>query len=187
MELIKLFIIPLSLAILGYLTKTIIELIVNKKERIFKLYERQLSEFYWPIYIRLHNNAALRIRMLTKGEGFNPTDNKMAAAIEHNVIMKNNQEIADIIMSQIHISFPEKELLSAIKSFLKHVEIYKAIRAADITDKYPTHFKVEYPTIFGELIEERTLALQNKINRQYKNRTRLTSASKGRKSYISEA
>jgi hypothetical protein len=108
MELIKIFVIPLSLAIFGYLTKTIIDLILNRKDRLFKLYERQLSDFYWPIYIRHHNNNALRIIMLSKREGFDKLTNKIATSIEDNVIMKNNQEIVNIIMSNIHISFPDK-------------------------------------------------------------------------------
>jgi len=177
MELLKLFVIPLTLAILGYLTKTIIDLILNKKNRIFQLYERQLSEFYWPVYIRHYKSNALRIRMLTKGEQYDKVDNKIACAIEDKVIMINNQEIVDIIMSKIHISFPDKELLQATRAFLRHVEIYKAIRAADIMDKYPADFNADYPTAFGDLIEERTLFLQNKINKQYNNKIKLISKS----------
>jgi hypothetical protein len=182
MELVNLFIIPLSLAILGYLTKTIIDLILLKKDRIFKLYERQLSEFYWPIYIRHHENNTLRIRGLSKGADFDNTSNKIAISIENNVIMKNNQEIVDIIMSNIHISFPDKEFLHVIKEFLKHVEMYKAIRAADVEDKYPVDFNADYPTEFGRIIEERTLLLQNKINRLYKNKNKKKSKSESEKS-----
>jgi|WetSurMetagenome_2_1015567.scaffolds.fasta_scaffold578455_1 hypothetical protein len=173
MELFSVFIIPLSLGILGYLTKTIIDLILNKRDRTFKLYERQLSEFYWPIYIRHCKSNSLRIRMLSKGKQFKKLDNKIASTIEEKVIMQNNQEIVDIIMSKIFISFPDKELLQATRAFLRHVEIYKAIRIANILDKYPSDFNAEYPTIFGEIIEKRTLLLQNKINKQYNNKIKL--------------
>lgn len=168
MELVKVFIIPLSLAILGYLTKTIIDLILNKRDRIFKLFERQLSEFYWPIYIRLHNNNTLWLRMLHKGDEYDKVENDIATAIENNVIMKNNQEIETTIMTSIHIAFPDKELLNATKDYLKHVEIYKAIRKAEIKDKYPADFKAGYPKHFENIIEQRTLFLQERLNKLYK-------------------
>jgi hypothetical protein len=66
-----------------------------------------------------------------------------------------------------------------------YVEMYKAIRAADVEDKYPVDFNTDYPTDFGRIVEERTLFLQNKINKLYKNKNKFITKSKsGIKDYF---
>jgi hypothetical protein len=169
MDLIKLFVIPLSLAIIAYLTKVVFDLFMANRDRRFKLYERQLSEFYWPIYIRLHNNDAVWLRMMEKDNSSNNIGNKIAEKIEDEVILKNHVEIENIIKSSIHIALPDKILIRSIKDYLKHVEIYKAIRAVDIKDKYPGQFNAEYPKNFERLIEKRTIQIQEKLNKIYRN------------------
>jgi hypothetical protein len=167
MEIIRLFIIPLSLAIIGYLTKVVFELFINNRDRRITLYERQLSEFYWPIYIRLHNNNAVWLRLMEK-DNTNNIGNRIAEKIEIDVLLKNHIEIENIIKSNIHIALPDKTLINSIKDYLKHVEIYKAIRAVDIKDKYPGQFNAAYPKHFEILIESKTILIQEKLNKIYK-------------------
>jgi hypothetical protein len=137
MELVKIFVIPLSIAILGYLVKLFSDLLVRRREKRFQLLERQLSEFYWPIYIRLHNNRAVWFRILSKGELYDTVENNMARSIETNVILKNHVEIVDILKSSIHVVFPDDKLIEATKLYLKHVEIYKALKDSDVHDIFP--------------------------------------------------
>jgi hypothetical protein len=168
MELIRLFVIPLSIAIIAYLIKVGFELSIANRDRRFKLCERQLSEFYWPIYIRLHNNNAVWLRLMGKDSLSNNIGNKIAERIEDEVILKNHIEIENIIKSSIHIALPDKILIRSIKDYLKHVEIYKAIRAVDIKDTYPSEFNAEYPRNFEKLIEKRTIQIQERLNMIYK-------------------
>jgi hypothetical protein len=168
MELIRLFLIPLSLAIIAYLTKVVFDLSIVKRDSRFKLYERQLSEFYWPIYIRLYNNNAVWLRLIEKDSLSDNIGNKIAEKIEDEVILKNHLEIENIIKSSIHIALPDKILISSIKDYLKHVEIYKAIRAVDIKDTFPAQFNAEYPKNFEKLIEKRTIQIQERLNKIYK-------------------
>lgn len=168
MDFVKLFIIPLSLAILGYLVKQVFEIILQTREKRFQLYERQLSEFFWPIYIRLHNNNAVWMRILSKGELYDKLENSIAQSIENNVIVQNYKEIEDILKTSIHIAFPDKELIVSIKDFLKHVEIYKALKDAGADDIFPADLKAGYPEKFTKLISTRTFSLQEKLNKVYK-------------------
>jgi len=169
MDMIEIFFIPISIAIIGYIAKLISDFILKSRERKFQLYERQLSEFYWPIYIRLHNNRAVWIRVLSKGKLYNKIENEIALSIEKNVILKNHIEIEEIIKSSIHIAFPDKILIDSIKLYLKHVEIYKALKESDINNVFASDLKAGFPDTFEKVIKERTMAVQNKLNKIYKN------------------
>lgn len=167
MDIIELFIIPVSVAILVYLVKQVFEIRINLRDKRFQLYERQLSEFYWPIYIRLHNNNSVWMRILSKGELYDKLENSIALTIENDVIIKNHKEIEEIIKSSIQIALPDKKLIDAIKDYLKHVEIYKALKVANVNDVFPADFKASYPEQFIRLIADKTFYLQDKLNKIY--------------------
>lgn len=170
MDFVKLFIIPLSIAILGYVVKQIFDMVIRLREKRFQLIERQLHEFFWPIYIRLYNNNAVWTRILNKDETDlnDKLSKQIGHTIEQNVIVQNHREIEDIIKSSIHIAFPDDELIKTLKNYLKHVEIYKALHDSGVHDVFPGELDAAYPHDFMVLIAERTFTLQEKLNKVYR-------------------
>jgi hypothetical protein len=66
--------------------------------------DKQLSQFYYPLYIRLHIDGAVWNRILDKRSGNDELRRRVGDAIEKNVILPNHEEMVRIIQSHINLA-----------------------------------------------------------------------------------
>ncbi|MDR6193672.1 hypothetical protein [Siphonobacter sp. SORGH_AS_0500] len=120
--------------------------------------EKQLSNFYWPVYLRLEKDDA--IWMLS---------DKVGKHVEGAFILPNHKKVVEIIEANIHLAQANDELFEQIKLYMRHVAAYQTLREIGIqTD--PLHYEEPWPSKFFELIEKETKRLQ----KQYEELIRVT-------------
>jgi hypothetical protein len=123
---------------------------------------RQLSEFYWPIYIRLQKDKAIWDRIL-KIKDADDALRKIAISVESKDILPNHAEVVNVIETKFHLAQPDTKLQNEIQKYVRHVSLYKAMRDAGINDKFPYDLNKDesYPTDLFNLIKDRTERLQS--------------------------
>jgi len=139
-----------------------------------QLTERQLTEFYWPIYLRLQKDNVVWERMLDKSKEDNEVLQRIGTLIETEFILPNHEEMVKVIELKIHLAQLDEELLEALLSYIKHIAVYKAARSAGFTDLHHTQKDLlpPWPENLYPIIEQRTKALQNEYDdllARYKN------------------
>jgi hypothetical protein len=89
-----------------------------------------------------------------------------AKAIEKDFILKNHQEIVEIIESKIHLaenSANSKELIDELLKYIKHVAVYKTIRSIKELQKFnPIDLNEPFPQKVFPLIENNFRELQKR-------------------------
>lgn len=142
------------------------QLAMERYNTELELIERQISEFYWPIYLRLEKDSVMwkRIKSLSSENDVLPES--ISAAIEQEFILKNHQEIVEIIESKIHLaesSANSRELINELVKFIKHVAIYRTIRSiSELQQVNPVDLNEPYPANLFPLIERNFRELQNR-------------------------
>ena len=130
--------------------------------------ERQISEFYWPIYLRLEKDNVMWKRIKSLSSEKNVLPEAASEAIEKEFILKNHQEIVEIIESKIHLaenSLNEKELTDELLKYIKHVAIYKTIRSTKELQRFnPIDLNEPFPEKVFPLIENNFRELQNRYD-----------------------
>lgn len=158
--------IPALIAVVGFLGKSIYELYLDRRKRKIQNIEDKLKLFYWPVLIRLEKDNAIWETILSKREEQNSIQYKIASNVERNTILKNHQEVLDIINNYIYLAEPDAMLTSEIKKYIKNVTIYKALREAGEETKFPIRLGAPWPEYFFELIKSKTEYYQNKLNKK---------------------
>jgi hypothetical protein len=136
----------------------------NERERLraqkqLDYLERQLSEFYYPIYIRLYVDGAVWTKILARDKN-DELRKAVGEHIEKNVLLPNHEAIVSIIQSKIHLSESDKTAFEVMLKYIRHVSVYRAIRAANCFDKDPIALGEPFPTELLPLIEKVTAKLQ---------------------------
>jgi hypothetical protein len=128
--------------------------------------EKQISEFYWPIYLRLEKDNVMWKRIKSLSPENNVLPESASAAIEQDFILKNHQEIIEIIESKIHLaesSVNSRELINELVKFIKHVAIYRTIRSiSELRQVNPVDLNEPYPANLFPLIERNFRELQHR-------------------------
>src|SRR5437879_461411 len=98
----------------------------NERERLraqkhLDYLDRQLSEFYYPIYIRLFIDGATWERILDRHRGDDELRKRVGEEIERTVILPNHEAIVDIIQSKIHLAEDDEVAFAAILKYIRHV------------------------------------------------------------------
>lgn len=128
--------------------------------------ERQISEFYWPIYLRLEKDNVMWKRIKSLSSEKNVLPESASEAIEKEFILKNHQEIVEIIESKIHLaenSSNSKELINELLKYIKHVAVYKTIRSIKELQIFnPIDLNEPFPEKIHPLIENNFRELQNR-------------------------
>lgn len=136
-------------------------IIQDKRDRKLKHIESQLKEFYYPIYYRLQKDDALwRLSpQLSKKEGSLPVEAN--DLIEKKYILKNHQEIVEVIESKSNLIEEDSEFQEQIREYIKHVAIYETIRSVDtLKHLNPIDFQSHYPKQFKVLVENKIKVLR---------------------------
>lgn len=143
------------------------ELIMARYNAELELIERQISEFYWPIYLRLEKDNVMwtKISYLNR-EGQVVLPPSASQMLEQEFILKNHQEIVEIIESKVHlanISENNEELMNELLKYIKHVAVYKTIRSIDeFKGVNPDDLNERFPEKLFPLIEHNFHQLQTR-------------------------
>jgi hypothetical protein len=97
---------------------------------------QQLSEFYWPIYIRLQIDNVVWERALGA-----QTPNRLPADVGRPMeqfILDNHKEILKVIETKFYLAEPTPELETDLLNYVRHVAVYLAMRTTQhYNDKVP--------------------------------------------------
>jgi hypothetical protein len=122
-----------------------------RRTRDLEFREKQLSQFYWPVCFRFMKDTAIwKLVPQLYGKASKRISDQVGHEIELNYLIKNHEEIVSIMESNIHLAQPDPKLLQMIGAYVRHVAVYKALRA---TNTYNLN-----PIDVGETLPEDLLA-----------------------------
>ncbi len=128
--------------------------------------EKQISEFYWPIYLRLEKDNVMWKRIKSLSPEKNVIPEAASDVIEKEFILKNHQEIVNIIETKIHLAenaTSSKELINELLQYIKHIAVYKTIRSLKEFQKFnPIDLNEPFPEKLFPLIESNFRELQKR-------------------------
>jgi hypothetical protein len=128
------------------------------------LLERQLAEFYWPLYLRLEKDNAVWGKILHRDDRTDPIRQKIAWQIESEFLLPNHEAIIKIVEEKIHLANPDDILLGELLAYIRHVAVFSAPRSAEIQDRDPIALGEPYPKDLFPLVRERTIDLQKRYD-----------------------
>jgi hypothetical protein len=133
--------IPILILILGYYFNLFAER--DKKEQELKItqhteqlrfVDKQLSEFFYPVKMRLERDTAVwEVSEVNQSKSKSKPDFVISKDIEANLLMPNHEEVMDLIKTKFHLLANPTEtielapLLAAMNRYQRHVTIYKAL------------------------------------------------------------
>ena len=172
MDIMDIIIVIISAAS-GFGAKTVWQAYITRKKELesetWKIrtseLEQRLSKFYWPIYLRLQKDNVIWEKFLERNNDLDIDKKKLAYQIEKDVLLPNHNEILEIIESNIHLAKPDIDFEKKILMYIRHVNVYSAIRSADIRDKDPKDFEEPYPNGFFEDVESHLNSLQSEYDK----------------------
>lgn len=142
--------------------KAVLENELNKQKHTLRIQfkEKQLSSFYWPVFLRFQKDSAMwtAIPQLSKGSKVLPDD--LAREIELSFLIKNHEEIVSIIEANVYLAQADDKLLDDLVAYIKHVAVYKSLRGAKNYDLNPIDLGDPFPKNLIKRIEERLRLLQ---------------------------
>jgi hypothetical protein len=121
---------------------------------------RQLSEFYWPLYVRLQYDNVVWRRILDANQGDDEIRQKLGREIERNFVLPNHEEMVRIIRSNMHLMENDGIALDAMLRYIRHVAVYKAMRSAGVEDRFPDALGEPWPRELFPRIEHMAYKLQ---------------------------
>jgi hypothetical protein len=156
-------------AIVGFFGKSAWDLYWNRKtekERIshkkrLDFLERQLTEFYWPLFFQLQKSEVVFKHIMNRKNTNDTLSAKLDYEIERNFFYPNNEEMAKIIETKYFLAQPDEELKEQIMRFLRHQAVFTAIRKLELNDKDPIRFGEPWPKGFHDAVEKKTMVLQD--------------------------
>jgi hypothetical protein len=138
-----------------------------RDEKHIEFLGRQLSEFFWPLYIRLEKDRSIWRRILDINKEKGSLEQRLGRQIEKNVILPNHKAMIEIIETRIYLAQPKKELIEELMKYVKRATEYQALRDADDL----SHFSMDeigtewlHQGLFEE-IESITNTLQSRFNK----------------------
>ncbi|AFY30609.1 hypothetical protein [Calothrix sp. PCC 7507] len=144
------------------------QIAITRHNAEIEFLERQISEFYWPIYLRLEKDNVMWKRIKSLSPENNVLPEAASDAIEKEFILKNHQEIVEIIESKIHLAENannSKDLINELLKYIKHVAVYRTIRSVQELQRFnPVDLNEPFPDKLFPMIEGNFRELQNKYN-----------------------
>lgn len=135
---------------------------------------RLLSEFYWPLYIRLVRDDVVWTKVFSdlRPQNNSPSVDwvknmsienrrKLAAEIESKILIPNHLEAVNIIRTSVHLANADTEFLELLVKYTRHVDTYSSLRSAGIADTDPVNVGEPYPQGFSEAVHARLSNYQN--------------------------
>jgi hypothetical protein len=142
------------------------ELTMAQRDRRLELLERQLSSFYWPLYLHLQKDNVMwkRIGHLADKAG-NPLPADAGYAVERGYILPNHAEAVALIEKNAHL-VDDKDLFAELLHYVRHVAVYQALRATPgLSDRNPTDLGEPFPDKLFPLVEGKLGKLQSEYQK----------------------
>ena len=105
--------------------------------------ERRLSQFYWPLYVRLLRSDVIWQKVfydLTTDDRHQRPDwaaglsleqrQALAREIETKVLLPNHAEAVAIIRANIHLANADQAFEDLLARYVRHVDVYTSLRSA---------------------------------------------------------
>lgn len=159
-------------AIGGFLGKSIWDLYWKRREdaqslarqKKIDLLERQLSQFYWPLYLHLQKNNVIWEHLI-QGTAVDPgLKRKVDMQLYKSFFLPNHQTMVAIIEANAHLAQPTGDFEKLLLRFIRHVAIYKTMRDAGLPYD-PISVGEPWPSEFFLAVEARLKALQTEYER----------------------
>jgi hypothetical protein len=134
-----------------------------RTEKRLDYLERQLSEFYYPLYIGLHVDGAVWDTILARDKD-DEIRKKIGEQIDKDVLLPNHEKLILVIQSKIHLAEADQETFDLMMKYVRHASIYRAMRKAEYFDKDPYHLGEPFPKGLLSNIEKTRALLQSKYD-----------------------
>ncbi|HEY1768029.1 MAG TPA: hypothetical protein VGG26_10250 [Terracidiphilus sp.] len=159
-------------AVAGFIAKSVWDLYWNRRESIagvarqkrIDFLERQLADFYWPIYLRLQKDNVVWETILDRRPASDPLRQSIAGELDRKYILPNHEEVVRLIEAGMHLAQCDAKLENALLHYMRHVAIYRALRDTGCFDKDPIALGEPWPQELFPLIQERTKSLQKEYD-----------------------
>jgi hypothetical protein len=135
------------------------ELRKARDQKRIELLQSQLSQFYWPVYLHLQMDNVVWEKILQRNSE-DPVKAKLGHRIENDFILPNHETTCKVIEANIHLAASDGQLMKAILNYIRHVAVYRALRASGINDFDPIYVGEPWPAEVFPRIEAATIAKQ---------------------------
>jgi len=137
------------------------ELAKVRDQKKLQFLESQLTEFYWPLYLRLQMDNAVWEQILQR-KSKDPIKASIAQRIENDFILPNHEAACQIIQSKIHLGI-DPAVIEVLLKYVRHVAVYRAIRASGNLETDPMDVGERWPKAVFPLVERATLDRQREF------------------------
>lgn len=167
-------------AVGGFLAKSVWDLYWKRKaqresvtrQKRLDFLEKQLSQFYWPIYLHLQKNNVVW-EHLVSGKAIDASlKERVDSQLYNSFFLPNHQSILKIIESKIHLAQPTEVLEKLLLRFIRHVAIFEALREVGIKDIDPIALGEPWPAELFPAIESCLKQLQEEYDKEVGRRRR---------------
>lgn len=143
--------------------------------------ERQLSEFFWPLYFHLMKDDKIWDKVFfdlrpradrSPPPWMNrvPTEKRsqLGREIENEVLIPNHTAAVKIIASKMHLACADHDLEKLLLEYVRHVEVYRTLKSAGLNDVDPIDVGEPYPKGLCEAVKQQLLIHQEEYDRLIK-------------------
>jgi len=159
----------ITLGVFGFLGKSVWDigskLYIDTRTAKISIIEKQLTNFYWPLYLRLEKDSVVWGKILDRKDSEKSFEYQFSQTIEKNVIIPNHMEMVKIIENNIHLAGNDQLLLEQLKIYLDHVVVFKSLRDAGNEKLFPYDLGVSWPKDLFTIVKEKTTNLQSKYDK----------------------
>jgi hypothetical protein len=138
---------------------------IARQKRIDFL-EKQLSQFYWPIYFHLQKNNVVWEHLISGKSSYQSIKDQVDVQLYSSFFLPNHERIIEIIESNIHLAQPNEILEGLLLRFIRHVTIYKALRQVGLQNVDPIALGEPWPAELFSEIEQRMTVLQQEFDQE---------------------
>lgn len=165
---------------IGFGAKALFDSALKKRDQInletwkikTRVLEQRLTGFYWPLFAALQRDKLLWQKVfydLRASSNHAPSwvtrfsdehRKSFARKLELEVLIPNHREALRIIRENMHLANADATFLKLLGRYVRHVDVYDALRRAEVYEIDPIDVSEEYPHGLGEEVERRMLAYQ---------------------------
>jgi hypothetical protein len=112
------------------------------------------------VYLRLQMDNVVWERSLQR-RSKDRIKAELGHRIENDFILPNHETTCKIIEANIHLAAPDSQLVDSILKYLRHVAVYRALRASGCNDVDPIAVEEPWPESVFPTIKEATFRKQH--------------------------
>jgi hypothetical protein len=142
------------------------EVTVARHARRLEFLEKQLSTFYWPLYLRLEKDNVMWKRIAHLADDAKaPLPAEAGHAVERGYILPNHAEAVALIEQNAHL-IDDRDLFAELLRYVRHVAVYQAVRGTpELMERNPRDLGEPFPETLFLLVERKLGTLQDEYQR----------------------